>query len=192
MSTTEMDSTYTNVGWTKSLYFFVFFEHNLTALCRAYLHFCLFDCAWSSICILQGLTSLRLSSHQVGLLLSSIWVQATIPGNTPTNFEAMAHTYKVALFFSRAKVSVSFPAALWMSFVHVWLTLACYFFFPLHFLFIFYLKNHPKHNIIFTKRSWCILVYCFFIFVTRLCYHHSTLVTIYACQLNVTVIYFMF
>lgn len=99
--------------------FFVFFEHNLTPLCRAYLHFCLFDCAWSSMCILQGLTSLRLSSHQVGLLLSSIWVQATIPGNTPTNFEAMAHTYKVALFFSRAKVSVSFPAALWMSFVHV-------------------------------------------------------------------------
>ncbi|XP_068646363.1 protein SEMI-ROLLED LEAF 2-like isoform X2 [Aristolochia californica] len=50
-------------------------------------------------------SSLRLSSHQVGLLLSSIWAQATSSGNTPTNFEAMAHTYNIALMFSRIKTS---------------------------------------------------------------------------------------
>eukprot|EP00268_Persea_americana_P032780 TRINITY_DN3232_c1_g1_i2.p1 TRINITY_DN3232_c1_g1~~TRINITY_DN3232_c1_g1_i2.p1 ORF type:complete len:966 (+),score=170.50 TRINITY_DN3232_c1_g1_i2:207-3104(+) len=53
----------------------------------------------------EGLASLRLSSSQVGFLLSSIWAQATMPDNTPANFEAMAHTYKVALLFSRAKTS---------------------------------------------------------------------------------------
>ncbi|XP_023548112.1 uncharacterized protein LOC111806846 isoform X1 [Cucurbita pepo subsp. pepo] len=51
------------------------------------------------------LTSLRLSSHQVSLLLSSIWVQATSSDNTPANFEAMAHTYSIALLFTRSKTS---------------------------------------------------------------------------------------
>ncbi|KAG5530830.1 hypothetical protein RHGRI_025709 [Rhododendron griersonianum] len=51
------------------------------------------------------LTSLRLSSHQVSLLLSAIWVQATSAGNTPANFEAMAHTYNIALLFTRYKNS---------------------------------------------------------------------------------------
>ncbi|KAF3458013.1 hypothetical protein FNV43_RR02676 [Rhamnella rubrinervis] len=51
------------------------------------------------------LTSLRLSSHQVSLLLSSIWVQATSAENTPANFEAMAHTYNIALLFTRSKTS---------------------------------------------------------------------------------------
>lgn len=50
-------------------------------------------------------TSLRLSSHQVDLLLSSIWVQATMTDNTPAIFEAMAHTYSLALLFSRPKNS---------------------------------------------------------------------------------------
>ncbi|XP_077226830.1 ARM repeat superfamily protein [Tasmannia lanceolata] len=53
----------------------------------------------------KELTSFRLSSHQVGLLLSSIWTQATSSENTPANFEAMAHTYNLALMFSRAKTS---------------------------------------------------------------------------------------
>lgn len=53
----------------------------------------------------KGLASLRLSSHQVGLLLSSIWVQATSAENLPANFEAMAHTYSIALLFSRSKNS---------------------------------------------------------------------------------------
>ncbi|RXI00783.1 hypothetical protein DVH24_001017 [Malus domestica] len=55
-------------------------------------------------CGRTDLTSLRLSSHQVSLLLSSIWVQATSAENTPENFEAMAHTYNVALLFTRSKV----------------------------------------------------------------------------------------
>ncbi|CAI9762848.1 unnamed protein product [Fraxinus pennsylvanica] len=50
-------------------------------------------------------TSLRLSSHQVSLLLSSVWVQATLIGNTLENFEAMAHTYYIALLFTRSKNS---------------------------------------------------------------------------------------
>lgn len=51
------------------------------------------------------LTSLRLSSHQVSLLLSSIWVQATTAENSPANFVAMAHTYNIALLFTRSKTS---------------------------------------------------------------------------------------
>ena len=58
---------------------------------------CLFENA-------QELTSLRLSSHQVSLLLSSIWVQATTAENSPANFVAMAHTYNIALLFTRSKV----------------------------------------------------------------------------------------
>ncbi|KAI3936086.1 hypothetical protein MKW98_015845 [Papaver atlanticum] len=50
-------------------------------------------------------SSLRLSSHQVGLLLSSIWVQATSTKNSPENFEAIAHTYNLGLLFSRWKTS---------------------------------------------------------------------------------------
>ncbi|CAI9777038.1 unnamed protein product [Fraxinus pennsylvanica] len=50
-------------------------------------------------------TSLRLSSHQVSLLLSSIWVQAMLIGNTPENFEAMARTFHIALLFTQSKNS---------------------------------------------------------------------------------------
>ncbi|XP_019436549.1 PREDICTED: uncharacterized protein LOC109342934 isoform X1 [Lupinus angustifolius] len=53
----------------------------------------------------DDLSSLRLSSHQVRLLLSSIWVQATSVENGPANFEAMAHTYSIALLFTRSKTS---------------------------------------------------------------------------------------
>ncbi|OIV99432.1 hypothetical protein TanjilG_17242 [Lupinus angustifolius] len=51
------------------------------------------------------LSSFRLSSHQVSLLLSSIWVQATSAENGPANFEAIAHTYSVAVLFTRSKTS---------------------------------------------------------------------------------------
>ncbi|XP_010557096.1 PREDICTED: uncharacterized protein LOC104826204 isoform X2 [Tarenaya hassleriana] len=54
---------------------------------------------------IKSLSSLRLSSHQVNLLLSSLWIQATSSENTPANFEAMAHTYYITLLFSRAKTS---------------------------------------------------------------------------------------
>ncbi|WCJ33474.1 ARM repeat superfamily protein [Euphorbia peplus] len=49
--------------------------------------------------------SLRLSSHQISLLLSSIWAQSISPANTPQNYEAIAHTYGLVLLFSQAKNS---------------------------------------------------------------------------------------
>ncbi|GFP87741.1 protein efr3 homolog [Phtheirospermum japonicum] len=48
---------------------------------------------------------LRLSSHQITLLLSSLWAQSMSPANMPENFEAIAHTYSLVLLFSRAKNS---------------------------------------------------------------------------------------
>ncbi|GLT96039.1 hypothetical protein SLE2022_136880 [Rubroshorea leprosula] len=53
----------------------------------------------------QEVKSLRLSSHQISLLLSSIWAQSISPENTPQNYEAIAHTYCLVLLFSRAKHS---------------------------------------------------------------------------------------
>uniref|UniRef100_A0A7N0VBA1 ARM repeat superfamily protein n=1 Tax=Kalanchoe fedtschenkoi TaxID=63787 RepID=A0A7N0VBA1_KALFE len=49
--------------------------------------------------------SLRLSSRQILLLLSSIWAQSISPLNTPENYEAIAHTYSLVLLFSRTKSS---------------------------------------------------------------------------------------
>lgn len=49
--------------------------------------------------------SLRLSSRQITLLLSSIWAQSISPANMPVNFEAIAHTYSLVLLFARAKNS---------------------------------------------------------------------------------------
>lgn len=53
----------------------------------------------------EEFTSMRLSSHQVSLLLSSIWTQATSEENSPATYEAMGHTYNLALLFSRTKTS---------------------------------------------------------------------------------------
>lgn len=60
----------------------------------------------------KRLSSLRLSSHQVSLLLSSIWLQATLAENMPANFEAMGQTYSLALLFTRSKTS-SHMALVW-------------------------------------------------------------------------------
>ncbi|KAK9057715.1 hypothetical protein SSX86_022551 [Deinandra increscens subsp. villosa] len=49
--------------------------------------------------------TLRLSSHQISLLLSSIWAQSISSENMPENYEAIAHTYSLVLLFSRAKNS---------------------------------------------------------------------------------------
>lgn len=51
-------------------------------------------------------TFLRLSSHQTTLLLSSIWVQAVSPQNSPQNYEAIAHTYSLLLLFSGSKIAI--------------------------------------------------------------------------------------
>lgn len=53
----------------------------------------------------QEVNSLRLSSRQITLLLSSIWAQSLSPENTPHNYEAIAHSYCLVLLFSRAKNS---------------------------------------------------------------------------------------
>ncbi|KAF3538223.1 hypothetical protein F2Q69_00019124 [Brassica cretica] len=48
---------------------------------------------------------LRLSSHLICLLLSSMWVQSLSPHNMPQNYEAFANTYSVVLLFGRTKNS---------------------------------------------------------------------------------------
>ncbi|CAH2072235.1 unnamed protein product [Thlaspi arvense] len=48
---------------------------------------------------------LRLSSHQICLLLSSIWVQSLSPHNMPQNYEAIANTFSLVLLFGRTKNS---------------------------------------------------------------------------------------
>ncbi|KAD5960372.1 hypothetical protein E3N88_11844 [Mikania micrantha] len=50
-------------------------------------------------------SSMRLSGHQVSLVLSSIWIQATSMENKPENFEAMGHTFTLALSFILSKNS---------------------------------------------------------------------------------------
>ncbi|XP_027365036.1 uncharacterized protein LOC113872043 isoform X2 [Abrus precatorius] len=50
-------------------------------------------------------TTLRLSSHQINLLLLSVWTQAISSENMPANYEAIAHTYSLVLLFSRCKNS---------------------------------------------------------------------------------------
>ncbi|KAK4371504.1 hypothetical protein RND71_010979 [Anisodus tanguticus] len=52
-----------------------------------------------------GPISLRLSSHQILLLLSSLWAQSISPANMPENYEAIAHTFSMVLLFSRGKNS---------------------------------------------------------------------------------------
>ncbi|KAJ8748749.1 hypothetical protein K2173_011303 [Erythroxylum novogranatense] len=49
--------------------------------------------------------SLKMSSRQITLLLSSIWAQSLSPLNTPENYEALANTYSLVLLFARTKNS---------------------------------------------------------------------------------------
>ncbi|KAF3437919.1 hypothetical protein FNV43_RR20675 [Rhamnella rubrinervis] len=49
--------------------------------------------------------SLKLSSRQITLLLSSIWAQSISPSNTPENYEAVAHTYSLVLLYAKSKNS---------------------------------------------------------------------------------------
>lgn len=48
---------------------------------------------------------MKLNNGQLVLLLSSIWSQASLEDNSPSNFETMGHTYNVALLCSKAKTS---------------------------------------------------------------------------------------
>ncbi|XP_004493505.1 protein SEMI-ROLLED LEAF 2 isoform X2 [Cicer arietinum] len=51
------------------------------------------------------IVALRLSRHQINRLVSSIWAQSISPENMPANYEAIAHTYSLALLVSKAKNS---------------------------------------------------------------------------------------
>ncbi|CAM6103913.1 unnamed protein product [Calypogeia fissa] len=51
------------------------------------------------------LSIVRLSGHQAALLLSRLWIQAILPDNVPSSYEAIANTYILTLLFSRAKTS---------------------------------------------------------------------------------------
>ncbi|KAM5552228.1 protein SEMI-ROLLED LEAF 2 [Rosa sericea] len=51
----------------------------------------------------ESTMSLRLSSRQITLLLSSIWAQSISPLNTPENYQAIAHTYSLVLLYARTK-----------------------------------------------------------------------------------------
>ncbi|CAO2172399.1 unnamed protein product [Urochloa humidicola] len=53
----------------------------------------------------EDLKFMKLNSNQIDLLLSSIWSQVSLDDNTPANFEAMGHTYNIALFCSKSKSS---------------------------------------------------------------------------------------
>ncbi|KAM1139537.1 hypothetical protein FF1_039678 [Malus domestica] len=57
----------------------------------------------TSILDKESTMSLRLSSRQITLLLSSIWAQSISPSNTPENYEAIANTYSLVLLYSRTK-----------------------------------------------------------------------------------------
>ncbi|KAL6647892.1 hypothetical protein ACP70R_015329 [Stipagrostis hirtigluma subsp. patula] len=53
----------------------------------------------------ENLKFMKLNNNQIVLLLSSIWSQAFVEDNSPGNFEAMGHTYNIALLCSKAKNS---------------------------------------------------------------------------------------
>uniref|UniRef100_A0A0D9V913 Uncharacterized protein n=1 Tax=Leersia perrieri TaxID=77586 RepID=A0A0D9V913_9ORYZ len=55
----------------------------------------------------NNLKFMKLNNSQLVLLLSSIWSQAPLEDNSPTNFEAMCHTYNVALLCSMTKLAFS-------------------------------------------------------------------------------------
>lgn len=51
----------------------------------------------------ESTMSLRLSTRQITLLLSSIWAQSISPLNTPENYEALANSYSLVLLYARTK-----------------------------------------------------------------------------------------
>ncbi|KAL6880605.1 hypothetical protein ACP4OV_012170 [Aristida adscensionis] len=53
----------------------------------------------------ENINLMKLNNNQIVLILSSIWSQAFMEDNAPGNFEAMSHTYNIALLCSKAKNS---------------------------------------------------------------------------------------
>jgi hypothetical protein len=50
---------------------------------------------------------MKLSEDQMGQLLSAFWIQANLPDNLPSNIEAIAHSFILALIVLRIKVVLS-------------------------------------------------------------------------------------
>ena len=48
---------------------------------------------------------MKLNEDQIAQLLSAFWIQATLPDNTPSNIEAIAHSFVLTLISSRLKVA---------------------------------------------------------------------------------------
>ncbi|XP_066307612.1 protein SEMI-ROLLED LEAF 2-like isoform X2 [Miscanthus floridulus] len=53
----------------------------------------------------ENLKFMKLNNHQIVLLLSTIWSQASLNDNSPANFEAMGLAYSIALLCSKSKSS---------------------------------------------------------------------------------------
>lgn len=49
---------------------------------------------------------MKFSEDQVAQLLSAFWMQANLPDNLPSNFEAIAHSFALTLISSGLKVKV--------------------------------------------------------------------------------------
>lgn len=47
---------------------------------------------------------MKLSEDQMAQLLSAFWIQANIPDNLPSNFEAIAHSFIITMTFLHTKV----------------------------------------------------------------------------------------
>lgn len=72
---------------------------------------CFLDCPLPQFTSFQDGIFLKLKIRQISLLLSSLWVQAISPANTPENYESIAHTYSLVVLFSQTKVVMLFLVA---------------------------------------------------------------------------------
>lgn len=61
----------------------------------------------SGLLIMQEPFVMKFTEDQIVQLLSSFWIQATLPDNLPSNFEAIAHSFNLTLISLRLKVKFS-------------------------------------------------------------------------------------
>ena len=51
---------------------------------------------------------MKFTEDQIGQLLSSFWIQSTLSDISPSNVEAIAHSFSLVLLSLRLKVSIKF------------------------------------------------------------------------------------
>jgi len=84
---------------------FVFGRLGLLGLLGLCIPLCSAEKFWCGDCwAWQEMTTVRLAGHQVELLFSTLWLEANMADNWPPSYEAIAHTYSLALIFSRPTV----------------------------------------------------------------------------------------